>query len=975
MKTLLQLLVLSLGISLEAAVIYPPGSGGPGGANTNVAIIAGTGVTIATNTPGSVYTVSSTAGGTVITNFATTNTSSGLTNVVRNIAIGTTNGVAGGIIEFQSPASVFGAGAGNSLFMQNNVPGSFSPYQSVWREIALTNGFTWLGNDSTTWLSLGMDPSTLNIESILRAAPKKGKLLANALDGDAVGASVSDYMPENGGSGAALSALPQTGEIWKRLPIPPIHIITDGIYAIPYTNGDTEAFVTNSCNSWKASGMTARFTNYAIPVWIESEEWMSRTRDGSGNLQFNSQFPGGSTYLMNYLRTNDMWWYPHIDWTANPGGATTGIFPGTYAAMNPYTCRKDVAYFYGLGRVAAIRLADGQATNTSGTTYADTQWGAGFTAQMQNRVGYELLYPNGGIPEVSGYSNLICLDTAIQTAYAVNISLNYPFTIDPACARRVNTMWDDYGRKSNPAGTAACDKPSYQMDITDRDLAGLGGPGHYFSHVYADNLGVSVTDTRCHLSAQCMYPGPLTWWGSNVDTTFAASFTNVNFLAAFAEPGQQQSFKASYTTNVSSVRVKPIAGGGYYVLMVNQTAGTLTMSLDWSQMVSPAGFVPVGSTLYPVKVDTNQWFSVFDIWGGTNYGSYQGTMSRDVTTHNFAFFKFTPTLPFRMAYNDAGQVLSMTNQFLTRGGAGGIGTYQRDDATTYTEWLGSGNKLRVYSSTDGATDCVLMDVFAPHNWTFPAAVIANVSQITNASVATTVGVGATNVFQVDTVPVKKAFQIDTNGNTYVNGVTRLTGNLLFPTDNTYDIGAGGATRPRNIYAGGTATFGSSVQTGNGGEFYWASRSTIGSPSDGVIVLRNNADTDFSRLQFGGTTASFPSIKRNAAGIDFRLADDSAAASITAQVVTATNGFASYRSNLVAPTSITFPATTVNFTNPLAVNVQFYIDNAAITGTAVKKNGATIFGTLPGAVTLILQPGEYFSETYTIGTPSATYSPF
>jgi hypothetical protein len=46
-------------------------------------------------------------------------------------------------------------------------------------------------------------------------------------------------------------------------------------------------------------------------------------------------------------------------------------------------------------------------------------------------------------------------------------------------------------------------------------------------------------------------------------------------------------------------------------------------------------------------------------------------------------------------------------------------------------------------------------------------------------------------------------------------------------------------------------------------------------SDGVFTVRNNAGTSFNRLQLGGTTSSFPSIKRNGAAIDFRLADDSA----------------------------------------------------------------------------------------------------
>jgi hypothetical protein len=43
---------------------------------------------------------------------------------------------------------------------------------------------------------------------------------------------------------------------------------------------------------------------------------------------------------------------------------------------------------------------------------------------------------------------------------------------------------------------------------------------------------------------------------------------------------------------------------------------------------------------------------------------------------------------------------------------------------------------------------------------------------------------------------------------------------------------------------------------------------------GRILLIDNSEADFNRLQFGGTTSSFPSLKRNGTAIDVRLADDS-----------------------------------------------------------------------------------------------------
>lgn len=87
------------------------------------------------------------------------------------------------------------------------------------------------------------------------------------------------------------------------------------------------------------------------------------------------------------------------------------------------------------------------------------------------------------------------------------------------------------------------------------------------------------------------------------------------------------------------------------------------------------------------------------------------------------------------------------------------------------------------------------------------------------------------------------------------------------------------------------------------------------------------------------------------------------------------GMATTFSNKLAPTSITFPATTVPWTNTFAFNIQVYIDNFGITGTVLKKNGVQIAGGLTQFMSFGLQPGEYFSQTFSVGTPTATFSPF
>jgi hypothetical protein len=61
-----------------------------------------------------------------------------------------------------------------------------------------------------------------------------------------------------------------------------------------------------------------------------------------------------------------------------------------------------------------------------------------------------------------------------------------------------------------------------------------------------------------------------------------------------------------------------------------------------------------------------------------------------------------------------------------------------------------------------------------------------------------------------------------------------------------------------------------------------SRMVINSSASGVVAIRNDAGNDFNRLQFGGTDANFPALKRSSTALQVRLADDSAYSVMDAQ---------------------------------------------------------------------------------------------
>ena len=97
--------------------------------------------------------------------------------------------------------------------------------------------------------------------------------------------------------------------------------------------------------------------------------------------------------------------------------------------------------------------------------------------------------------------------------------------------------------------------------------------------------------------------------------------------------------------------------------------------------------------------------------------------------------------------------------------------------------------------------------------------------------------------------------------------------------------------------------------------------------------------------------------------------------------TFTNGVVSNSRRLLAPVSISVGGSPFNWTNSSAVgsggtnNVYVFIDGSGVTGS-VGLNGTTIFSGVTGAdATVPLQPGEYVTCTFSVGTPIMFWKPF
>jgi hypothetical protein len=90
----------------------------------------------------------------------------------------------------------------------------------------------------------------------------------------------------------------------------------------------------------------------------------------------------------------------------------------------------------------------------------------------------------------------------------------------------------------------------------------------------------------------------------------------------------------------------------------------------------------------------------------------------------------------------------------------------------------------------------------------------------------------------------------------------------------------GVTR-LTVQTGGTVALASHLTVENGfiriasaQAFQWLNRSKIYSLADGNVGLYNAGESSFNLLQFGGTTTSFPALKRSSTVLQARLANDS-----------------------------------------------------------------------------------------------------
>jgi len=368
--------------------------------------------------------------------------------------------------------------------------------------------------------------------------------------------------------------------------------------------------------------------------------------------------------------------------------------------------------------------------------------------------------------------------------------------------------------------------------------ANTGAVTFTISGTWTGTLQLEVTADGTNWVASAALPSAGGATVSSTTSTGVWSILNYGFVGYRA----RASAFASGTAVVSATAGKQVALSGTVTVaditssgQIKAANGTIAApGYSWSSIPNTGLYLVAGST-FAVSV------------GGNSVMGW---------TFNGPQLRFDKTVDW-----SSGNVNSATDVSLARDAAGFLA--QRNGANPQL--------FRVYNTFTDASNYERLDL----GWSSNVAFIR----------AANAGTGTGRVLSLDS-PAGLQFRIAGIVNWSINS----SGHFTAGTDNAFDIGASGASRPRDIWIAGTvnsngAILGSAdVRAGATGGFYWLGRSILASPADGNVRLTNAAVTDFGLLQFGGTTSAFPALKRSGALLQARLADDSGFAQISASTV-------------------------------------------------------------------------------------------
>lgn len=832
-------------------------------------------------------------------------------------------------------------------------------------------------------------------------------------------------------SKARIATYAANGAIWQAMPVAPIQLacsqLLDGAHPESYTTSDilTNTWkVLNMLTNLADSGWTAAMTNRGTPLWISLDALGSLTITNGGDLDYNTNF-----FLENPKSFTDK--VHEMGWIISHGVYVNGYIYNENTYTNTYYCAyngsgisskatstlTDPSSFYGKAPdffTPIVTLAEVRQTvwqfykwGFDGVTLNDMGVNAKSYIEIQNSFSFNSIYTREGeVKNLDAWKYnffgrkplfVISFETMGQTT-------NLYSTPDLAVTR--NGFLTDQAPSAKYGSTIyALRQLRYAMD--NYPLATKANHGMFFP---VGGQAISTDNATVSAIAGC----PIGVWPDVVSVPTALNLVTNEWWQSIHNDPLQNWPRVAVDNGIDHeiALVKPLVDGNLAVAMFCERPGAAgtNFTVTWSQLGIPAG------------TSVNIW----DVWNKVSLGTFKDSYTASMGAAQSWLLKFSFTnlyseiqpstittngQPFLKAFTDASDYLTYSNGFAHFSSLGSQGTNWLFDFMS-----GRGLKLN-YS---GATYYLAQDNnqgngFLTSNYRPGSGIVDE----TQPSWAMTWGYAADAVrwyrgasATAGTTPsLTQVFILDKNGSVTIPGTNTaqifigngegLTNINVTNIVGHYDVaqtnGASyGQTNRDTFTANGFRTingtnFGFDA-FGNGlvgkvavtnGAISAASVTTSGTISgnnvavNGVLQMQNNGITGINLLQGQGTLIKFANGSQS-------LWTESISGLVNmtnSGIIISSNGISSYASNTLAPSSITFPASTVNWTNTTAIsggkNICVTIDNAGITGTVINVNGGQVQSTISatGSDKVFLQPNDYFSETYTVGTPTATWRPY
>ncbi len=604
-----------------------------------------------------------------------------------------------------------------------------------------------------------------------------------------------------------------------------------------YTDGSknltSTAPTSGAIGYWSRSGTTLQPTT--------SNDAISITGNSGDIATLTSSATEASNKTLNISQTGATSGTDYGAYISNTGAATNnvGLYTTTSGATNNYAAIFDSGTVgFGTTAPTAGKLHI-LAANTTQPAIAVQQPSANNNYSIllasTNNFGsnnLDLNYQDGnGIRMISNLNMNISAGSALNLTSGT--ASTYALPSNTASALRFTDGTNSYHtidtrttNSTSSAHTFATTAPTIASSSTSAYLLTTFTPG---TQTYTGTTNTTSTGATAPLSVLFNQP---TIAGNGTRTITETSNTVINGPTIASSSSGTETITSAYGLNI-------LSGSA-----LNGTGGAVTNGVGLSVNA------PTGAT--------NNYAALFN-GGNVGIGNTAPTETLDVTGNA----KIRGTLKIRSASN--------TGNLSILDAGGGVATIDN-----------TGNSILAINGGSISTNFVTGNVgIGISNVTTPNAAL----QIATNGAASTPGVrldgtwyaagtSTTNKPQLLVEPTGTTSTTWSGAGTGIgaNAASGFTGNLLdLQTNNAskFSVASDGT-----VITASTIFGGNDIYAGSSSYLAFSSRSKISSPADSNLLLTNAAANAFNLLQFGGTSSSFPALKRSTTILQARLADDS-----------------------------------------------------------------------------------------------------